>query len=129
MSKAIKPKKIIQKGRFYHIHEGSPTGHPGMIYWKNDKKNLYLALTVDSSYGSHRTKILPISNTIKHSYVQNRPVLAKRKDIGGQRFDLKFSKKNKKLLKRISEKPFRETMSIRRKDRRYIFKLKMYPRY
>ena len=31
--------KKIWKGRFYHIHEGSPTGHPGMIYWKNDKNH------------------------------------------------------------------------------------------
>ena len=44
MAKKIIYSKQIEKGRFYHIHEGSPTGHPGMVFWKNDKRNLYLFL-------------------------------------------------------------------------------------
>ena len=130
MSIKIKYGKHIQKGRFYHIHEGSPSGHPGMIYWKNDKRNLYFALTTDSSCGEHRTKLTtPTSWDVKHSYVYNRPTLAKRKDIGSKYVFMRFNKKDKALLRVISRRQYRESQSIRSKDRRYIKKLKKKPRY
>ena len=92
--------KNIQKGKFYHIHEGSPTGHPGMVYWKNDKRNLYLAITTDSTAGEHRTRLsTPTSSEVEHSFVYNRPTLAKRRDIGGQYRDMKFTKNDKNILK------------------------------
>ena len=130
MSKKIIYKKHLEKGRFYHIHEGSTNGHPGMIYWKTDKKNLYLALTTDTSKGEHRTKLkVPTEKTIKHSYVNNRPLLAKRKNIGGLRENLRFSKRDKKLLRSISENHFRTTSDINRRDKRYMKRLKKKPRY
>ena len=93
MSKKYIYLKHIEKGRFYHIHEGSPTGHPGMVFWKNDKRNLYLVLTTDSSIGKHRTKLKQkTSESIKHSFVYNRPSLVKRKDIGGLYKNMTFSK-------------------------------------
>ena len=130
MSKKKIYNKHIQKGRFYHIHEGSPSGHPGMIYWKNDKNNLYLALTTDSSIGEHRTKLsAPTSKEVKHSFVYNRPTLSKRKDIGSKYMFMRFSKKDKAILRVISRRQFRESQSIKSKDRRYIKKLKKKPRY
>ena len=123
------PKHLI-KGRFYHFHEGSPKGHPGMVFWKCDKRNLYLALTTDSSNGEHRTKLTtPTSNDISKSFVYNRPLLAKRKDIGGHYPNMKFSKKDKVLLKNISRRNYRETRSIKSKDRRYFKKLRKKPKY
>ena len=128
--KKNKPMKHIEKGSFYHIHEGSPTGHPGMIYWKNDKRNLYLALTTDSSYGEHRTKLSSqTSSKVSHSFVYNRPTLLKRRDIGSKYAEMHFSKNDKPLLKVISRRQFRETKSIKSKDRRYMKKLKKKPRY
>ena len=122
--------KSIQKGKFYHVHEGSPTGHPGMVFWKNDKRNLYLTITTDSSEGEHRTMLsTPTSKEIKHSFVYNRPTLAKRRDIGGQYKNMVFSKKDKNLLRIISRKNYRETKSIKSKDRRFIKRLKKKPRY
>ena len=50
MSKKKKVKPII-KGYFYHVHEGSETGHPGFVYWKSDRKNLYLLITTGTSGG------------------------------------------------------------------------------
>ena len=128
MSKKKVISKHIQKGRFYHFHEGSPTGHPGMVFWKNDSKNLYLALTTDTSLGPHRTKLTKV-NEHQANFVQNKPLLAKRKDIGGLRENIEFNKKDKKLLKDISKRPYRETLSIRRSDRRYISRLKKKPKY
>lgn len=131
MSHKNKPiRKCIQKGRFYHIHEGSRTGHPGMVYWKNDNKNLYLVITTDSKNGTHRTQLTyPIDSTVSLSFVQNRPMLAKSKNIGGQHSGMKFNKNDKPLLKLVSRKAFRETPDIRRKDRRYMKKLKKKPTY
>ena len=130
MSKKKIASKHIEKGRFYHIHEGSKTGHPGLIYWKNDQKNLYLSLTTDSSFGEHRTALSKTtSDNINHSFVYNRPTLAKRKDVGGQYKNMSFSKKDKNLLRRVSKRNYRETKSIRYKDRRYMKKLKKKPKY
>ena len=130
MSKKVIYSKHIEKGRFYHIHEGSKTGHPGMVYWKNDKRNLYLALTTDTSEGEHRLPLkVPTQQGAKKSYVQTRPLLAKRKDFGGVRLNLKFSKIDKKLLKDLSRNQFRESLSIKHKDRYFIKHLKKKPRY
>ena len=130
LNNKAKIKKHLQKGRFYHIHEGSPTGHPGMIFWKNDKRNLYLTLTTDSSVGNHRTKLSkPTNKETNQSYVYNRPTLAKRRDVGGRYIDMVFSKKDRIVLRIISTKKYRESGSIRSKDRRYMKKLKKKPRY
>ena len=130
MAKKVIYTKHIEKGKFYHIHEGSKTGHPGMIYWKCDKRNLYLALTTDTSSGEHRILLkYPIERNIKRSYVQNRPMLLKRKDIGGVRPKLRFNRRDKTILRIVSRKDFRESPSIKRSDRRYTKKLRKTPKY
>ena len=129
MSKKKIYNKHLEKGRFY-IHSDGHRGHPAFLYKKRDKKNLYLALTTDTSKGEHRTKLkVPTEKTIKHSYVNNRPLLAKRKNIGGLRENLRFSKRDKKLLRSISENHFRTTSDINRRDKRYMKRLKKKPRY
>ena len=37
------PKSIkqIDVGKFYLIHDGSRTGHPGFVVWKDDEANRY----------------------------------------------------------------------------------------
>ena len=96
MSKKKEVSKKNQKGKFYHIHEGSPTGHPGMIFWKSDKRNLYMSLTTDSSIGSHRTRLSkPTSDNVRHSFVYNRPTLSKRRDIGSNYLSMSFPKEDR----------------------------------
>lgn len=130
MSKRKRYSKHIEKGKFYHFHEGSPRGHPGMVYWKNDKKNLYLAVTTDSTAGEHRTSLnAPTDSAVEKSYVYNRPLLAKRKDIGSEHSKMRFSKKDRKILQVVSRRNYRESPSVRSKDRRYIKKLKKKPKY
>ena len=86
--------KNIEIGKFYFIHDGSKTGHPGYIVWKNDDRNRYLVIRFDSdNFGDvpkkdrgvkHITKLKhPTSDKVMNSYVHNRPMLCKRKDIGG----------------------------------------------
>ena len=130
MSKRYLVSKRIHKGKFYHFHDGSKTGHPGMVYWKSDRKNLYLAVTTDSEDGTHRTPLkYPIEKGVKKSFVKNRPLLAKRKNVGSEYKTLKFHKDDKAIIKIVSRRDFRDTPDIRRKDRRFIKKLFKKPRY
>ena len=100
------PAKIIEVGKFYFIHDGTKTGHPGLIIKANDQENRYLVIRFDSDkYNEtpkfkrgvrHITKLkIPISNQVMNSYVHNRPMLCKRKDIGKKLMGLCISIKNK----------------------------------
>ena len=40
--------KQIEVGKFYFIHDGSKTGHPGFVVWKDDEANRYLVIRTDS---------------------------------------------------------------------------------
>lgn len=122
--------KKIKKGKFYAVHEGSKKGHPGKLYWKNDNKNLYLFLKTGTTPSPDNIILLfPTEEGIQHSYVYKKPVLAKRKDVGGELLNMKFSKRDKKLLKAISKSPFTETKSVRKRDRQWFKRLKKKPRY
>ena len=90
-----KPIKVIEVGEFHLIHDGSTTGHPGFIIWKDDEKNKYLVIRTDSdkpgavskkSKGEkHITKLKhPTDKNVVNSYVHNRPLMCKRKDIGSK---------------------------------------------
>ena len=36
--------KAIEIGKFYFVHDGSKTGHPGFVVWKDDEANRYLVV-------------------------------------------------------------------------------------
>ena len=36
-----RPIKNIEVGKFYLIHDGSKTGHPGLVVWESKEKNIY----------------------------------------------------------------------------------------
>lgn len=85
--------KNIEVGKFYVIHDGSQTGHPGLVIWKSDEFNCYLVVRFDSDKKGetpksdkgtkHITALShPTSDSVVKSYVRNRPMLCKRKDIG-----------------------------------------------
>ena len=40
--------KNIEIGKFYFIHDGSKTDHPGYVVWKDDFANRYLVIRTDS---------------------------------------------------------------------------------
>ena len=75
--------KILEIGKFYLVHDGSQSGHPGLIIWKNDAFNLYLAIKFGTS--ANKGNILlstPISSNKAQSYIYKRLFLGKRKDFG-----------------------------------------------
>ena len=109
-----KPTKVIKVGKFYYIHDGSKTGHPGLIIGANDDDNRYLVARLDSDkFGEiskiskgvrHITKLsAPTSKLVATSYVHNRPMLCKRKDIGKELNDLSIAPEDVNIIINISQ--------------------------
>lgn len=116
--------KKIEVGKFYFIHDGSKTGHPGLVIWKDDEKNRYLVIRFDSDKFSdipkkdrgvkHITKLSkPTNPLVMNSYVHNRPMICKRKDIGILLGDLSVSKEDMKLINDISKKTPERSPSLK----------------
>lgn len=122
-------KKIIQVGKFYLIHDGSKTGHPGFLISKDDEKNMYLFIKFDSDKKGdipkgkrgirHITKLKhPISNDVISSYVKNRPFLCKRKDIWQKEMSgLVISKSDKNIIAKISKKNPELSTSLKKRHK------------
>ena len=80
MSKKRIYNKHLEKGKFYSVNK-----HPGLIVFKNDRKNLYLAVVTGTTKRKHQTALRhPTENRIKESYVNNRPVQGRRKHFGSK---------------------------------------------
>lgn len=106
-------KKDIKVGKFYLIHDGTKTGHPGYVVWKNDEKNRYLVIRFDSDKKGeipkkdrgvrHITELkYTVGKSVVRSYVKNRPLLCKRRDIGKEFEDLAIHHSDKELIKRVA---------------------------
>ena len=117
-----KPTKVIEVGKFYFIHDGSPNGHPGLIIWKNDSHNLYLAIKFGSSPSKDNIKLgYSLSNDVSKSYYYKRLFLGKRKNFGSDILK-KFNIKEKKKIMLIKKFDFQNptySPDIHRKDKRF----------
>ena len=93
--------KIIEIGKFYLIHDGSKTGHPGFVMQKDDESNRYLVVITESDrIGNvskreadkrHLTDLdYPTEDKVVKSYIKKRPMLCKRKDIGKELIGMSF---------------------------------------
>ena len=73
---------------------------------KNDKKNTYKAVVTGTSFGRHKTKLSHSTEKgIKASYINNRPVVGRRKHFGSKELKgMKIHKEDKALVKVISRK-------------------------
>ena len=85
--------RIIEVGKFYLVFDGSRTGHPGLVIWKDDAANLYLVIRTESDKKGkiskrelERQHLIdlkhPTDSTVVKSYVRTKPLMCKRKDIG-----------------------------------------------
>lgn len=109
-------KKIIEVGKFYLIHDGSKTGHPGLVVWKDDETNRYLVIRIDSDKPNettkeergvkHITKLKhPTSKNVINSYAKNRPTMCKRKDIGAKELiGISIDSEDAELIAKISKR-------------------------
>ena len=116
-----KTTKNIEVGNFYLIHDGSKTGHPGLVVWKDDLANLYLLIKFGSTKNDdNKTFPYKISNA-KTNYIYKRPFLAKRKDIGKEwRFDFELSSEANIIVLEIKNNLPVCSKNINRKDRRFF---------
>lgn len=122
-----KPIKNIEVGKFYFIHDGSKTGHPGYVVWKDDEKNRYLVVRTDSDKkgsdpkkdrGEKHITLLkhPTESKVMNSYVHNRPMMCKRKDIGSKvLIGMTFHIDDLELIKCISKRHPEYTSSFKNK--------------
>ena len=118
--------KILKVGNFYLIHDGSKTGHPGFIIWKNDKQNRYLVIRTNSDKKGkiskeqmgekHITKLKhPTDNNVLCSYVHNRPMICRRKDIGSKvLIGMAFHHDDLSLINEISKRKPEVASSFRK---------------
>ena len=123
MSKKKQMKNKLKKGRFYLVYDGSKSGHPGMIYWKNDNRNVYLCLTTGTTYNKNLIQLShPTDGHTSVSYVNKRPFFGKRKDFGKiEMQDMRFNKEDKKnYLRKISVAKPRYSKNISRRDKRFL---------
>lgn len=79
-------KKIIEVGKFYLIHDGSKTGHPGLIIGKSDELNLYVAIKFGTTKNDNNFLLTqrPTPKTVNYMY--KRLFVGKRKDFGTNEF-------------------------------------------
>ena len=93
--------KHLEKGRFYIVNK-----HPGLIVFKNDKKNIYLAVVTGTSRKRHQTVLNhPTGDNANVSYVNNRPVQGKRKHFGSKELiGLRIHFEDRTIIRIISKR-------------------------
>lgn len=116
--------KQIEVGKFYMIHDGSKTGHPGYVVWKDDERNRYLVVRTDSDKPGDRSKesrgvrhIIPLSaptsKGVLRSYIHRRPMLCKRRDFGSLLTAMRFHPKDMPLVEMVSKNPPERSSSLK----------------
>ena len=136
IDKSLQPRKrTIEVGKFYLVFDGSKTGHPGLVIWKNDDQNRYLVirtnsdkkgkLTKEEMGEKHITKLRHATDkNVINSYVHNRPMLCKRKDIGNKVLTgMKFHKEDQHLIKEISCRKYEVASSFRKNNKLKLKKI------
>ncbi|MCH5171384.1 MAG: hypothetical protein J1F31_00925 [Erysipelotrichales bacterium] len=120
MSKKEKYSKHLEKGRFYLVHDGSKTGHPGKIYEKNDKKNRYYAIKTGTTYDKHKIPLnFPTDSSTNRSYVDKRPFVGKRRDFGDKELGgMNFHKSDKGIIKVIQRRNPVYSQSFKRRKKK-----------
>ena len=113
--------KQLEVGTFYLIHDGSNTGHPGFLVWKDDEANLYLFIKFGSTPNESNIPFAhSLNKNISRNYVYKRPFLAKRKNIGKKWVcDYKITENDKNVfLSLLGNNPV-YSKNINRKDKRF----------
>ena len=111
--------KVIHLNKFYLIHDGSRSGHPGLCVWKDDEANLYLLIKFGSSKNHENIQLKhPISSGILASFVYKRPFLGKRKNVGREMdFNIGINKKDHKTLMMVSQTHPKYSRTLSNKDK------------
>lgn len=116
--------KQLETGSFYMVFDKSKTGHPGMVYWKNDQRNLYLAITTGTSEQNnpHFEKLSkPTSSDVKVSYVNKKPFLGKRRDFGSRKLEkMSFFIGDYEILVKVTRKEPRTGKRVKKSEINFV---------
>ena len=116
----------IEAGNFYLIFDGSKTGHPGLVISKDDDANRYLVIITESDkFGNYSKREMDkrhltdlshqTEDGVAKSYVKNRPMLCKRKDIGRKELiGMSIHKDDQIIIENISKAKPTKSPSLRR---------------
>ena len=110
-----KSRNKLLRGKIYHVYTtGGP--HPSLIFKKNRRKNKYFAVVFDTSEGRHRTKLShPTNPNVKQSFVQNRPILGRRRDFGNRELiNIRVHKDDKIIIEIVKRRKPRLTSEYRK---------------
>lgn len=101
------------------VHDGSKSGHPGKIVWKNDKMNLYLAVVTGTTYDQHKLRLKhPTDKSTSVSYVDRRSFIGRRRDFGNKELvGMKFHKDDKSIIKVIEQRKPIYSQSFKRRKK------------
>ena len=93
--------KHLLKGKFYSVHK-----HPGLIVFKSDKKNVYIAVVTGTTRRRHQTLLKhSTEEKVKTSYANNRPILGKRKHFGSKELvDMRIHPDDRVTIKLIARR-------------------------
>ena len=121
------PIKNIKVGKFYLVHDGSKTGHPGYVIWKDDSKNRYLVIRTESDKSGNVSKRdlnrqhlidlkHPTDKNVIKSYIRTKPMLCKRKDIGSKELiDMRIHPDDMKIVLIVSKRNPQYSRSFKKK--------------
>ena len=128
-----KPTKIIEVETFHQIFDGSKSGHPGYIIWKNDNHNLYLAIKFGTSVNKNNTELhFSIRKGDKENLVYLRLFLGKRKNFSkNELLDMEIAiEKLNQILSKVDFLNPTYSPDINSKDRyQYKRNIKKSPHY
>lgn len=117
----------IEVGKFYLIFDGSKTGHPGYIVWKDDEKNCYLVIRTESDKKNNVSKRKlqrqhlidlkhPTDSNVIKSYIRTKPLMCKRKDIGKKELvGMAIHPEDQHIVDEVAKKSPQHTKSFRNK--------------
>ena len=122
--------KNIEVGKFYLIHDGSQTGHPGLVVWKDDDKNLYLVIRTESDKEGKISKRElkrqhlidlkhPTDSSVIKSYVRTKPMMCRRKDVGKKElFGMRIHPEDQHIIDLVSKRTPEYSKSFNKKSNR-----------
>lgn len=105
--------KTIEVGKFYFIHDGSKSGHPGYIVWKDEERNLYIAIKFGTTKNDDNEILHQRINQSVINYIYKRLFVGKRKDFKKEEFrDFYFTDEIAKKYKEIRKNKFKYSKNV-----------------
>lgn len=117
--------KTIEVGKFYFIHDGSKSGHPGYIVWKDEERNLYIAIKFGTTKNDDNEILNERISQITPNYIYKRLYAGKRKDFGKDAlFTFHISNEIVKRFKDIKKRNLKFSKNVSKAQKHYLNKNK-----